>query len=415
MRWFKKKRSEVRNIQDPTTPISDRAVMAFFGGGDYFSLSGEEVNAETALKVPAIWGAVNFLSSTIASLPLKTYKKNKDGRGEDTSKLFYLLHNAPNQEWTSFKWRKYSMQNVLLHGRSITFIERNQGNQVVALWPLNPASVTVHHDGKTTKYKHSGGAVYDASEVVDIQFMYHADQIKTVNPIDRLRDAIGLSLALQGYASKHFRSGGVPPLVLQGPAMSPAAAQRASDDIKDAIQRASSEGRAAVAIPEGYELKPLGFNPEQSQLEAARRFQLEEIARVFSLPPVFLQDLTRATFSNAEQQDLHLVKHTLTSWLKQWEEELNLKLFPNTNSRFAEFNLDGLLRGDFKTRMEGYSKGVQNGLITPNEARAKENRVPMDGGDKLFIQQNMSDMKNLNAQKEEPHQQEPEGDDDAAD
>lgn len=414
MKWFKR---EKRNIQDPKIPISDQAVMAFFGGGEFYSLSGEAVNSETALRVPAIWGAVNFLSSTIAALPLKVYKKTKEGRDEDTGKISYLLHNAPNPEWTSYRWRKYSMQNILLHGRSLTFIERNTGRQIVGLWPLNPANVTVHNEEGRTKYRHSGtySAVYDSSEIIDLQFMFHQDQFKTISPIERLKDAIGLYLALQGYAAKHFKSGGVPPLVLQGPAMSPAAASRASDDIKNAIQKASIEGRAAVAVPEGYELKPLGFNPEQSQLESARRFQLEEIARIYSLPPVFLQDLTRATFSNAEQQDLHLVKHTLTSWLNQWESELNLKLFPGSAVKFAEFNLDGLLRGDFKTRMEGYASGIQNGNLTPNEARAKENRPPMEGGDKLFIQQNMSDMKDLN-QQQPPHQEdEPEGDDDATD
>jgi HK97 family phage portal protein len=126
----------------------------------------------------------------------------------------------------------------------------------------------------------------------------------------------------------------------------------------------------------------------KGQLVDGRRFQMQEIARIYQLPPVFLQDLTDATFSNSEQQDLHFVKHTLGQWIKRWEQQLNLKLFgPRTRSRFVEFNVDGLLRGDFKTRMDGYATAIQNAILEPDEVRGMENR-PAKGGDaaKLHIQ-----------------------------
>lgn len=140
-------------------------------------------------------------------------------------------------------------------------------------------------------------------------------------------------------------------------------------------------------MPVGHELKAIGYKPEESQLTDARRFQIEEIARIYGLPPVFLQDLTRSTFSNTEQQGLHLVKHTLSSWLAAWESELNLKLFGRQRSQFAKFNVDGLLRGDFATRMNGYATAVQNAIRTPDEIRALEDLPPKgDTADELHIQ-----------------------------
>jgi HK97 family phage portal protein len=177
-------------------------------------------------------------------------------------------------------------------------------------------------------------------------------------------------------------------LQLVGPLESPAAIRRAATDIMAAIDAAKQEGRSILPMPLMHELKAIGIDPVKGQLVDGRRFQLEEIARIYQLPPVFLQDLTNATLSNSEQQDLHFVKHTLAQWIKRWEQQLNLKLFgPRNRARFVEFNVDGLLRGDFKTRMEGYAKAIQNAINTPDEVRAMEN-WPAKGGDadKLHIQ-----------------------------
>jgi HK97 family phage portal protein len=141
-------------------------------------------------------------------------------------------------------------------------------------------------------------------------------------------------------------------------------------------------------MPLMHELKQIGFDPEKGQLTEARRFQLEEIARVFDLPPVFLQDLTHGTFSNTEQQDLHLVKHTIRQWFRRWEDELNLKLISRRNRKTRiRFDEDELLRGDFKTRMDGYAAGVNAGLIKPDDGREAMG-WPREGGaaDGLFIQ-----------------------------
>jgi len=401
--WPFRKKEQRASIEDPRVSISDPQVLELVFGQQPTE-SGVQVSADTALQVPSIWCAINFLSGTIASLPLKVYRETEDGREEATTNPWSMrLGRAANESWTSYRWRKYSMTRTLLGGRSFTFIER----QTKTLWPLPPSKVKKERRDGEIKYIFGDGQdkkVYDENEILDIPFMLDEDPLQSVNPVMKLKNTIGLSIALQDFASRHFRNGGMPPAVLQGPAMSAGAAKRASDDIKQAIASAMREGRIP-ALPEGYEMKTLGSDPEKSQMEASRRFQVEEVARVYDLPPVFLQDLTHGTFSNTEQQDLHFVKHSLTQWLRCWEQEINLKLFRHgavdrrtADSRhFAEFSVDGLLRGDFKTRMDGWARAVQNGIRTPNEVRARENLPPKKGGNDLYLQQNMSQLEMLDS------------------
>ena len=165
--------------------------------------------------------------------------------------------------------------------------------------------------------------------------------------------------------------------------------QRAKDDVQRSIDAAKVGNSPILPIPPGYELKPVGFDPEKGQMTEARRFQTEEIARAYQLPPVFLQDLSRATFTNAEQQDLHLVKHLISQWAKALETEMTLKLFGRgRGNRYVRHNLDGLLRGDFKSRIEGITRGIQTALITPNEGRALDERPKHSNpfADELLVQ-----------------------------
>ena len=200
--------------------------------------------------------------------------------------------------------------------------------------------------------------------------------------------ALNLALAMEKYGAKFFKGGGVPPLALEGTMPSgPEASARALDQVSEVISQAAAKAKQVVMIPPGYKLNPIGFDPDKGQMNDARRFQIEEIGRILGLPPVFLQDLTHGTFTNSEQQDLHLVKHTLTQWTMAHEQELNLKVFGRGNAKnYVKYNIDGLLRGDFITRMQGMAQGVQNALLTPNEGRALDNRPALSGGDDLLIQ-----------------------------
>jgi len=380
------RKPEVRNLENPSSPVSATDFLQNMGWGDPVASSGVTVTIDNALGVPAVWSAVNFLSGTIAGLPLQVYRRTEEGRERVSGGVAPILNENANDDMSSFEWLKYTFEQTFTGGRGITYIERNKDGAITNLWPLDPTKVRVERmlDGRK-QYKTSN-RVYTSKEVIDIPFMLKANGTDVRGPIMTNKDAIGMAIAASRYGSKAFQSGGIPPAVLQGPFQSAAGAVRASDDVAKTMAKLGTQGRSVMALPMGHELKSIGFNPEQMQLIELQRFSIEQIARIYSLPPVFLQDLTHGTFSNTEQQDLHFVKHTIKRWVEQAEAEINLKLFGRGSDLYSEFNVDGLLRGDFKTRMEAHATSIQNGIRTPNEVRDIENLPPMPEGGNLMIQ-----------------------------
>lgn len=345
------------------------------------------VNTDTALTVPAFNAGVAFLSRSLAALPLHAFRKGADGSQKIVGGLETLIHEAPNPEWTSFGLRRYFWQQVFTGGRGLIWIERS-GSNITGLYPMKPVNVTIKRDslGRTT-YE-LDGKTYPAADVIDVPFMLKADGIGHYGPVVLGAGALQLALAMNLYGSNFFAGGGIPPLAVEGPIeANPETMKRALAQINASIKAAQEESIPIARMPPGYKLTPIGFDPDKGQMTDARRFQIEEIARVLQIPPVFLQDLSHGTYSNTEQQDLHLVKHLIAQWCQALEEEMNLKLFGQRNGgRFVEHNLDGLMRGDFVARMNGLSQAVQTAILTPNEARALENRPAMPNGDELLIQ-----------------------------
>lgn len=361
---------------------------------EVFGITGSaSVSIEQALGVPAVWAAVNFLAGTIAGLPLHVYDKTSAGKkrvkATKVNKSVAMLHDAVNDGLSSFDWRFQMMTEVLTEGRFVTYIERDERGQPMDLYPLPNATVARLSNGrKEYTHKSADGKErrFDQADVLDVTFMLKPDLVQHRSPIRQCAVAIGKAVNANEYGSKLFKNGGLPAFVLQGPFGSEKSAIRGADNIAEATKEAARKGANVLAIPAGHELKELGSTPDKMQLVETQNFAVVEVARVYSLPPTFLQDLSRATFSNSEQQDLHLVKHTLKRWLEQLEAEMNLKFYGRGSSRIVEFNLDGLLRGDYKTRMEGNSVAIQTGQLTPNEARELDNREPLGGGDRLYIQ-----------------------------
>lgn len=378
------------SVENPNIPISNDAIFEIFGA-DSISSSSVPVTIDNALGVTAVWDAVNFISATIASLPLSVYRKTDSGREKGDPALQAILHDSPSDGQTSFDWRKYSMERTLTGGRSISYIERSPSGKIVNIFPVMPENVTVKRSGFTKTYviKSDGKQkTYKESDIIDIPFMLKSDMVTAISPILKCKDAIGLSIAATNYGSKFFQNGGIPPFVMTGKFETGKALQRASDDVQKVIKEQSRDNkRQVLTLPVGHDIKSIGADPEKSQLVELKRFQIEEIARIYSLPPVFLQDLSHGTIGNTEQQDLHLVKHTIRRWVIQIEQELNLKLFGRNNSeQYVEFNLDGLLRGDFATRMSGYATAIQNAIYKPAEVRDMENKPFAENSDTLLIQ-----------------------------
>lgn len=355
------------------------------------SATGVTVTIDNALEVPAVAAAVNFIPNAMASLPVNLYRRQADGRERVNSRLATLLHDAPNDYCTSFDWVKGLFVAKLTGGRGFTFIERAApGGAPIALWPMDPMKTTVKRDGWTKYYEYQDDGrkrTYAADEVIDLPFLLMQDGLSHKGPISMGREAIGLAIAVTKYGSNYLANGGVPPFAVTGGFQSGQAMKRAADDLAAAVRKAATEQRQALVLPDGIDIKPIGSNPEDSQMIETQRFCVEQIARLYSIPPTFLQDLTHGTFSNTEQQDLHFVKHTLMQHVKQFEQELNLKLFGRTSrSQYVELNMDALLRGDFKTRMEGWAKAIQSGVAMPSEAREAENWPYAEGSKQLFMQ-----------------------------
>ena len=381
---------ETRNLENPNAPVSANDFLSIMGWGSASSSSGVIVNIDTALGIPAVWAAVNFLAGTLAGLPLQVYRKTPEGRKKVTGGIADVLHSAVNPQMSSFEYRKYTFEGIFTGGRAVTYIERRRNGTIANLYPLDPSQLSVEYSSELQKkvyiYNGNKSVRYNAEDVLDIPFMLKTNQLDSRSPIMSNKDAIGMAIAASQYGSKAFQSGGIPPAVLQGTFASGASAQRASEDVARATLKLAKEGRPIMALPMGHELKTIGLSPESMQLLELQRFSIEQIARIYSLPPVFLQDLTHGTFSNTEQQDLAFVKHTVKRWVEQTEQEMNLKFFGRNAKQYVEFNVDGLLRGDFKTRMEAYSTSIQNGIRTPNEVRETENLGSKPEGDNLMIQ-----------------------------
>lgn len=368
---------------------SDPQLVSFFGGGA--AITDEVVTVETALQVPSILAAVTFLSRTLAALPLKVYVKAEKGRAAASDAPLHRMMNwAANEETSGFDFRRAFWQDVFTLGRGLAFIERNGRGVPINLWPLDVGRVTLERRQGRTLYHYRDGArtvTYSASEVLDLCFMPGADRLSSRSPVYSNANTIGLAQAVTRYGARFFANGGIPPFTISGPVKSAGGVARAAGDLTEAVKKLAADGSNALTIPEGHELKALGIDPEKMQMVEVQRFLVEQIARIYGLPPVFLQDLTHGTFSNTEQQDLHLSKHVISPWSKALEGEVNLKFYGRQGGgTYAEHVLDGLMRGDLKTRAEATARRINTGQLTINEAREIENRPPVAGGEVALVQ-----------------------------
>jgi HK97 family phage portal protein len=383
-------------LENPEVSLSDaRAWADAFGRStNAFASAVTEVSA---LSIPAVWQANNAISGTIASLPVHLFKKNGDNAEKDTTNpLYYILHDAPNDTQTSQQFLKWLVTRLLLEGRATVFIDRNGAGRVKRLIPINSTHLKVKQvviknvvDRQyTVSIPGQPVITYNSRDVIDLIWFPQQDGVQHYNPIDINRNAIGLMLAVEQYAGTMFSNGGVPPFVLEAPAMMNAQmAARASVEVAEAIKATQQNKNNVLVAPAGHSLKTIGLDPLKQQMVEVRRFQISETARIWNIAPALLHDLSTGTYSNVEQQMLSFVTQTIHPLVQMIEQEFNAKLFGARNSSsYVKFNLNGLLRGDFAARMEGLTKAVSGAIYTPNEARAFEDLPPQPDGDKLYIQ-----------------------------
>jgi HK97 family phage portal protein len=364
--------------------LSDPLLGAIFGQGGP-TLSGVSINAETALRCPAVNAAVRVIAESVAALPLHLYSRKGDTKERDTSNpLYTLLHDSPNAWTSSFEFRKQGMVDVLLHGHAYGFANK-VGGEVKEILRLSPSCTSVKI------YPSSGEPGYEVTDANGgkRKFSYtdiiHIPALNGVAPIVQCREAIALALALEAHAARLMgnsaRPGGV--LNVKGKIASAAQLERIKTQWA-ASQNAGTSGGTAIFDSETT-FQPLTFSSVDLQFLELRKFQIEEVSRVFRVPPHLLSELGRATWSNTVDMNQSFLDYCLLPWLLQWQGALMRALLTPEQraTSYIEFDTGALTRANLTARTESYSKAVGGPWMLANEARALENRPPIVGGDVL--------------------------------
>ena len=394
--------------------------------GNDFSLlfgrttSGKTVNERTALQTTAVYACVRILSETIASLPLHVYQYTEGGKAKDTEHVLYtLLHDEPNPDMTSFVFRETLMSHLLIWGNAYAQILRDRSGQVIGLYPLLPDQMSVHRSEKgklfyvynrdeedNPNFQEKGSIVLSQEEVLHIPGLGF-DGLIGYSPIALAKNAVGMTLACEEYGASFFGNGANPGGVLEHPGIlkDPAKVR----DSWNAVYQGTRNAHKVAVLEEGMSYKQIGIPPEEAQFLETRKFQINEIARLFRIPPHMVGDLEKSSFSNIEQQSLEFVKYTLDPWVVRFEQALkkSLLLPEEKKTHFIKFNVDGLLRGDYQSRMNGYAIGRQNGWLSTNDIRELEELNPIppeEGGDLYLINGNMTKLKDAGGFMKDNHE-----------
>lgn len=375
------------------------------GDGFYFGSrltpSGKAVTPSSAAQLTAVYCCVRILAESVASLPFGMFTKGSDGKSimADDHPLWKILHDEPNPEMTSFDFREVMMTHVLLWGNAYAQIVRNGRGDVIALYPLMPNRMRVDRDRKTQKiiyiYQHQtdeAGTMESSTVYLQPRDVFHLhglgfDGLIGYSPIEMARNSVGMAMACDEYGASFFGNGATPGAVLEHPGT-----LKDPEKVRNAWNKAfrgSANANKIAVLEEGMKYQPISITPEQAQFLETRKFNISEIARLYRIPPHMLGDLERATFSNIEHMSLEFVKFTLTPWLCRWEQVTKRCLLTEKEKAtyYSRFNVEGLLRGDYQSRMNGYAVARQNGWMNANDIRSLENMdlIPEEQGGNLYL------------------------------
>ena len=371
--------------------------------------SGRTENDRTAMQVTAVYACVRILAEAIAGLPLNVYQYRPDGSKEKlyNRPRYHLLRDEPNPEMTSFIFRETMMSHLLLHGNAYAQIIRNGRGEVVALYPLLPDKMDVSRDkGGKLYYTYTRNAdepngkerfeqvVLRKEDVLHIPGLGF-DGLIGYSPIAMAKNAIGIAIATEEYGATFFANGATPGGILEHPGI-----VKDPERLRQSWQSQFSgrNSHSVAVLEEGMTFKQMAIPPNEAQFLETRKFQINEIARIFRVPPHMVGDLEKSSFSNIEQQSLDFMMYTLNPWIVRWEQAMQQALLlPAEKGRLSfRFNVDGLLRGDYQSRMNGYAVARQNGWMSANDIRELENMNPIpdeEGGNLYLINGNLTKLK----------------------
>jgi HK97 family phage portal protein len=384
----------------PKNTFWQNAYAFFFGP----TPSGKTVNEHTAMTTSAVYACVRVLAETIASLPLHVYRRTERGKEKAMDhNLYHLLHDEPNPEMTSFVFRETLMGHLLLWGNAYAQIIRDGRGRVIGLYPLLPDRMEVGRTEKGELYyryqKEGQEYLLRREEVLHIPGLGF-DGLVGYSPIAMAKNSIGMALATEEYGSKLFANDARPSVVLEHPGVlkDPAKIR----DSWNKIYRGSENAHKVAVLEEGMQVKTLSMPPEQAQFLETRKFQIEEICRIFRVPPHLVANLERATFSNIESQSISFIDNTIVPWVARFEQAMQKALFLGGEKQqyLVKFNLNGRLRGDAQSRAAFYQTMRQNGIMSANDIRELEsmNLIPDElGGNKYLVNGNFVDMADAGA------------------
>lgn len=378
---------EQRSAENPAVPLSEI-------DNDHWLLAGENVSESRALSLSAVYSCVSVLGRSLGQLPLHVMRKvdGKVTRATDHP-LYYLLHDEPNQFQTSYDWRETSMMHVNGWGDSCSHINRDRKGQVISLDFLGPREAYLEK-ANTGRYIYRVNNEDMLQRSVQMGDMLHFKAIGSsakmgVSPIKQCRDSFALGLASQNYGNRFFAGGGRPTAVI---GVKGALTRDSWGILRDAWDKAKSalkkDDNNTLLLPAELEYNALTIAPEDAQFLETRKFSRSEIAGIYNVPAHMINDLDKATFSNISEQAIQFVRHTMIPWVVKYEQEMNRKLFTETERRagyYVKFNLNGLLRGTAKERAEFYNIATRGGWMTRNEVREYEEMNKADGLDEFVL------------------------------
>lgn len=382
----------------------DDIIRRFLTGEDTTPAIGGvgPINSTTAMKYTAVFSCLRVLGETMASVPVVLYKKGPSGDRKAVNDLpiYDILHNRPNDEMSPFNFKEMCMNSLNLGGNSVCEKLVDRSGNLVGLYPYQWQQVEIsrNKDTKKLEYKIRGsdatvGKTLSRDQVFHIPGV-SLDGVVGMSPISYAASAIRLGLSYEQFGVNLYKNGAFPSGAFSfDGVLNDEGYQRLKKDLKENIQGMVNVGNPLLLEQNG-KFQQFVINPADAQLIENKRFQIEDIARIFRMPMHLIQELTRSTNNNIEQQSLEFVMYTMLPWFKRWEENIKMQLLTPAQRMagyYVEFKMDGLLRGDMKTRAASYSLGRQWGWLSVNDIRRLENMSPIDNGDIYLEPLNMKE------------------------
>ena len=393
----------------------EKWLVDWFSGG-IESTSGVRVTTATAMRFIAVYSCIDILSRTVGSLPLYLYRRLPEGGKELARKhpLFSLIRRQPNPEMTSMRYFSTQQGHLASGGNAYSYIEWGGNGYPRALWPLKPDRVQPSRSDGRLKYKYYPGSE-DKKHVEGFEippgYVLHIpgfgyDGLMGYSPISLAREAIGLGMAAEEFDARYFGSGTHPGMIIEHPGK---VDPKIKADLKSSLKESySGLGKAhqMMLLEDGMKASPITINPEDSQLLETRKFQVNEIARLYHVPPHMIADVEKTTSwgTGIEELNIGFITHTMRPWFVLWEEELGraLLLDSEKDEYFFEFDMSQLLRGDTLKQMQAWVLAKRNGIYNADEIRGWDNHNPIPGGlgKEFIIEKNMIGLSDMGTDDE---------------